>query len=125
MTIPMFPPAAAPAGELYYPTPVTPEEAFQAIGRLRKEAQDEIERLLAFLDETDGDPDLEPSLAGYSPGMDDREAEPEHEEDGGDAEPNVDDEPGADDEPRFGWNDEEAARGRYPSLMGAATDREG
>ena len=41
------------AGELYYPTPVTPEEAFQAIGRLRKEARDEIDRLIRFLDKTD------------------------------------------------------------------------
>jgi hypothetical protein len=38
---------------LYYPTPVTPEEAFQAIGRLRKEARDEIDRLIRFLDRTD------------------------------------------------------------------------
>jgi hypothetical protein len=41
------------AGELYYRTPVTPEEAFQAIGRLRKEARDEIDRLIRFLDKTD------------------------------------------------------------------------
>jgi hypothetical protein len=41
------------AGELYYPTPVTPEEAFQAIGRLRKDARDEIDRLIRFLDKTD------------------------------------------------------------------------
>jgi hypothetical protein len=51
------PPAAAPAAtpqpEIYYKTPVTPEEAFQAIGRLRKEARDEIDRLIRFLDKTD------------------------------------------------------------------------
>jgi hypothetical protein len=41
------------AGALYYKTPVTPEEAFQAIGRLRKEARDEIDRLIRFLDKTD------------------------------------------------------------------------
>jgi hypothetical protein len=41
------------AGGLYYPTPVTPEEAFQAIGRLRKDARDEIDRLIRFLDKTD------------------------------------------------------------------------
>ena len=45
--------SAKPVEGLYYPTPVTPEEAFQAIGRLRKEARDEIERLLNFLDDTD------------------------------------------------------------------------
>jgi hypothetical protein len=38
---------------IYYKTPVTPEEAFQAIGRLRKEARDEIDRLIRFLDKTD------------------------------------------------------------------------
>ena len=46
-------PPADPAGGLYYPTPVTPEEAFQAIGRLRREARDEINRLIGFLDKTD------------------------------------------------------------------------
>jgi hypothetical protein len=44
---------------LYYPTPITPEEAFQAIGRLRKEARDEIDRLVRFLDETDNHMELE------------------------------------------------------------------
>src|ERR1700694_3637897 len=38
---------------LYIPTDVTPEELFQAIGRLRKEARDEIDRLIRFLDESD------------------------------------------------------------------------
>ena len=41
------------AGALYVKTPVTPEEIFQTIGRLRKEARDEIHRLLAFLDATE------------------------------------------------------------------------
>lgn len=41
--------------------------------RLREEAADEIDRLLGFLDATDGDVDMEPSLAGFSDGMDDRE----------------------------------------------------
>jgi hypothetical protein len=48
------------AGALYYRTPVTPEEAFQAIGRLRKEARDEIDRLIRFLDETDNHMEREP-----------------------------------------------------------------
>ena len=34
-------------------TPITPEEIFRAIGRLRKEARDEIDRLIRFLDDTD------------------------------------------------------------------------
>jgi hypothetical protein len=42
------------AGELYFPTDISSDQLFEAIGRLRKEAQDEIDRLLAFLDETDG-----------------------------------------------------------------------
>jgi hypothetical protein len=47
------PPAATPEPAIYYKTPVTPEEAFQAIGRLRREARDEIDRLIRFLDKTD------------------------------------------------------------------------
>jgi len=184
---------------LYLPTDVSPEEVFQAIGRLRKEARDEIDRLIGFLDATDdyvsreledsvddnpqsdegeAEPSLgwteqearwgrhawsadidaehdncdsEPVLAApenhptlpytatgyfgdrvsYGPAgryrdptgsqeawsegnSDDREGD---EHDG--REPDVDDEDGADKEPSFGWSDEEAARGRYPSLMGA------
>ncbi|QDM17237.1 hypothetical protein FNL55_15490 [Tardiphaga sp. vice352] len=38
---------------LYFPTPVTPEDAFKAIGRLRRAARDEINRLIQFLDKTD------------------------------------------------------------------------
>ena len=38
---------------VYVPTDVTPEELFQAIGRLRKDASDEIDRLIQFLDKTD------------------------------------------------------------------------
>ncbi|QDM27499.1 hypothetical protein FNL56_16260 [Tardiphaga sp. vice304] len=53
----VLPPAsnspASPVQGLYYPTPVTPEDAFKAIGRLRRAARDEIDRLLAFLDQTD------------------------------------------------------------------------
>jgi hypothetical protein len=75
------PPAAAGSGleGLYVPTDVAPEVLFQAIGRLRQEAQDEIERLLSFLDATDDrdleddeveeDPDQEPSLGAQEPGM--------------------------------------------------------
>jgi hypothetical protein len=38
---------------VYVPTDITPEELFQAIGRLRKDARDEIDRLIQFLDKTD------------------------------------------------------------------------
>jgi hypothetical protein len=44
---------ATPETAVYRPTDVSPEEAFQAIGRLRKEARDEIDRLIRFLDKTD------------------------------------------------------------------------
>ena len=52
-------PAAPPELAIYYKTPVTPEEAFQAIGRLRREARDEIDRLIRFLDDTDNHMELE------------------------------------------------------------------
>jgi hypothetical protein len=43
---------------------------------LRLFVETEVERLLVVLDTLDGDPDLEPNLAGYAPGMDDREGDP-------------------------------------------------
>jgi hypothetical protein len=49
-------PALAPEASqepFYLPTDISPEEVFQAIGRLRKEARDEIDRLIRFLDKTD------------------------------------------------------------------------
>lgn len=67
LRIPQLCPAKALARSTS-PTDVTPEQFFQAIGRLRREARDEIERLLAFLDETEPDPDLEgdPAEAGIA-----------------------------------------------------------
>jgi len=47
-------------GGLYLPTDVTPEQIFRAIGRLRKEARDEIDRLVRFLDDTENHMELEP-----------------------------------------------------------------
>jgi len=38
----------------------SPQDIFRAIGRLRKEARDEIDRLIRFLDETDNHMELEP-----------------------------------------------------------------
>ena len=52
MNIPIGTPGE-PQDSLYFPTDVSPEEVFQAIGRLRKEARDEINRLIGFLDKTD------------------------------------------------------------------------
>ncbi|MCC8975750.1 hypothetical protein [Bradyrhizobium brasilense] len=51
---------AESAGELYFRTDVSPEQIFQAIGRLRKEARDEIDRLIRFLDDTDDHMEREP-----------------------------------------------------------------
>jgi hypothetical protein len=42
-----------PQESFYLPTDISPEEVFQAIGRLRREARDEIDRLIRFLDKTD------------------------------------------------------------------------
>ena len=57
---PTKPPEGAQEGPLYIPTDVTPEDLFQAIGRLRKEARDEIDRLVRFLDETENHMEREP-----------------------------------------------------------------
>ena len=74
------------------------ERALRRLRKLRIKAADEIERLLQFLDESDLDPDLEPSLGfsiagarsyGNEAGADDLEAEPEHLEDGADHEPSL------------------------------------
>jgi hypothetical protein len=55
----MFPPRSESAGALYVKTDISPEQIFQAIGRLRKEARDEIDRLIRFLDATDNHMELE------------------------------------------------------------------
>src|SRR4051812_42080477 len=74
------------------------ERALRRLRKPRTKAKDEIERLLAFLDASDLDPDLEPSLGwpitgvrsyGNELGADDLEQEPEHDEDGADAEPSL------------------------------------
>jgi hypothetical protein len=81
MTIerPMFPPRADSAGELYRRTDISPEQFFQTLGRVRRQARDEIERLIEWLDSTidvdqdeaaddrpcDEDSDREPSLGSF------------------------------------------------------------
>jgi hypothetical protein len=47
------PPTNTPADPLYLPTDISPEQLFRAIGKLRKDARDEIDRLIRFLDETE------------------------------------------------------------------------
>lgn len=72
----------SPANALYFPAAVSPEEVFQAIGRLRKEARDEIDRLIGFLDKTDDyvSRELEDSIDDNP--HDDNELDgPEHAED--------------------------------------------
>jgi hypothetical protein len=107
---------------LYPPTDISPEQLFQAIGRLRKEARDEIDRLLSFLDTTDVDPDLEPHLgfpelmyAGLSeshPGdTDDREDDVDLESTDRD-----DDEDGRDDEPSLGSSLDHGAGALYRNV---------
>jgi cobalamin biosynthesis protein CobT len=75
-------PTQPPKPGVYVPTDITPEELFQAIGRLRREARDEIDRLIRFLDDSDrhmeldeavddvpcDDHELEPSLCGVTAG---------------------------------------------------------
>jgi hypothetical protein len=66
------------AGELYRRTDISPEQFFQALGRVRRAARDEIERLINWLDSTidtdqdtaiDDEPiddaELEPSLGSF------------------------------------------------------------
>jgi hypothetical protein len=67
------PPAEPQGASLYLPTDVTPEKLFQAIGRLRKEARDEIDRLIRFLDDTDSHME---GLEDDDPAEDDGLAEP-------------------------------------------------
>jgi hypothetical protein len=42
------PAAQKPKDSIYLPTDTTPEQLFRAIGKLRKDARDEIDRLIRF-----------------------------------------------------------------------------
>src|SRR4051794_36946745 len=59
MKTPLGSPADS-ASKLYVRTDISPEQIFQAIGRLRKDARDEIDRLIRFLDATDNHMEREP-----------------------------------------------------------------
>jgi hypothetical protein len=73
------PPTNTSASDLYRRVDISPEDFFQALGRVRRSARDEIERLIEWLDSTidvdedmavddgpcDGDPDAEPSLGSF------------------------------------------------------------
>lgn len=78
--------------------------ALRKLRKLRQQARDEIERLIQFLDESDLDPDLEPSLGFFENGTpggvtDDRELD------------DSDDEPDGNDEPSLGSLTSSAAAG--------------
>ncbi|MDO8400637.1 MAG: hypothetical protein Q7T45_22745 [Bradyrhizobium sp.] len=49
-----------PQDSFYLPADVSPEEVFKAIGRLRRAAREEIDRLLRFLDDTENHMEREP-----------------------------------------------------------------
>ena len=114
--IPIEPPADS-AGALYVKTPVTPEEIFQAIGRLPKEARDEIDRLIRFLDETDNHMEREQDgdeLDASYPGSGSRLCPPNEDDE--------QDDPGEDDatgEYSLGFLE------RHPSLYGMGRDQSG
>jgi hypothetical protein len=69
------PAAEKPQDSIYLPTDTTPEQLFRAIGKLRKDARDEIDRLIRFLDETDNHMEREP--------------DGDEDEDSGDTEPSL------------------------------------
>jgi hypothetical protein len=64
MNVHTKPPAEPQDAPLYFRTDVSPEEIFKAIGRLRKEARDEIDRLIRYLDDADNHMELEPDDEG-------------------------------------------------------------
>jgi hypothetical protein len=76
-----------PETAIYRPTDVSPEALFRAIGQLRKEARDEIDRLIQFLDKTDDYVSRELEDSGDDGPIDDNELEAD-----GDGQ-NADDEP--------------------------------
>jgi hypothetical protein len=99
------------------------KERERALNRLRKprvRARAEIDRLLEFLDASDIDPDLEPSLGwpisgrSFDHEVADLEAEPEHDEVCGDGEPDLCDEPSLGSVTNYAHSDQEqwAAGGR-------------
>lgn len=122
---------------LYFPTDITPEQLFKAMGKLRRAARDEIERLISFLDSTSADADDEddvrepseddePSLGfssgGYLPEIQWQEGRAFHmNADGGTdledehcgAEPEDDSEPDVDGEYSLGWGTGDSQTGQW------------
>jgi hypothetical protein len=142
--VPPAPTAEAPAGPadaLYIPTDISPEELFEHLGRVRREAEAAIEQLIDILDRTDQfyderehqidddpidpDDDSEDTLGSIDAASQahwasghagDREGDGCADDREGDELQHGGDEhdgrePCEDGEPSLGWTDEEAARG--------------
>jgi hypothetical protein len=112
-------PAEPQDAPVYVPTDISPEDLFQAIGKLRKEAQDEIDRLLSFLDEIDGN-------------IDDEAAGDEGDASYPDGRSHLLNHPGEDDEPSLGsvtgpevYSGKRKAAGQESWSQGISDDREG
>ena len=123
------PPTPAPAAaqdELFRRTDISPEEFFEALGRARKAARDEIEKLIDWLDSTidvdedsaaddepcDGEGDFEPSLGSFDRLSNQIAAWKATTlyGNGYDVDAELD---RCDAEPSLGWNAVEAASGRF------------
>ena len=68
-------PEGAPDGP-FVRTEISPEDLLKALGRLRREAAAEIERLIDLLDEIGPDPDLEPAGDELEPSLGALESHP-------------------------------------------------
>lgn len=83
-------------GNLLTAGAASPQEIDDVLSLLREQAEEEIEKLIAFVDRIAPDPDLEPSLGYYRPDMPvDAECDDEI------------------NEASLGWTDQEARWGRY------------
>lgn len=125
--LPMFPSVVSGAEPvcLYFPPMAAPDQevpiwALHDLPRLRAEAEATIERLLTFLDLTETDCDLEPSLGYYPPGY---LPDVEYEHDG--REPDNDTEDDHDFEPSLGSINTTIGGSQSYWAAGGDADREG
>jgi hypothetical protein len=111
------PPAEPQDASLYLPTDTSPEELFVAIGKLRNEARDEINRLIGFLDKTDDYLSRELEDAIDDNPCDDDELDGPEEAEGEESEP---------DEPSLGSSNDHNGHGAvYDNNGGGVIDGEG
>lgn len=92
-----------PLDKLYRRTDLTPEQVFQTLSKLRKDAEAQVEYLIELIDVIDGEPDLERDAG------EEREEENEHADD-------------SDREPSLGWPEGHVAQGQ--GMLGNFDDRE-